>query len=62
MAKNLIAFTGGVYASFQHFLGNTYTETALKGLIGGLMGYLGTVLMTWIVKNLKQKIDKNQKR
>jgi hypothetical protein len=62
MAKHLIAIISGVYVSFLNFLGSTYMETAVKGLIGGVMGYLGTVLMTWIIKKLPQRIKATIKK
>ncbi|WP_317899431.1 hypothetical protein [Aurantibacillus circumpalustris] len=55
MINKLVAFLSGWYATFLHFLGSSYVEAAIKGLIGGLTGYLGTVLMTWIIKKVKTK-------
>jgi hypothetical protein len=61
MGNKLVAFLGGWYASLLHFLGSNYVDTAIKGLIGGLTGYLGTVFMTWIIKKVKEKLkNKNQ--
>lgn len=62
MGKHLFAFVGGVYGSFLHFLGSSYVETAIKGLIGGLAGYIGTEIMTLIIKTVKNRKSKNKNK
>lgn len=55
MAKGIIVFAGGVYATglqFLHVLTNAYADSAIKGLIGGVTAYLGTLLMTWTMKKV----------
>jgi hypothetical protein len=53
MANKLVAFFSGFIAGFLKFWGSSYVETALKGLIGGLAGYCGTLIMTWAIKRFK---------
>ena len=52
------AVIGGLVLSLSNFLGNTYVETAIKGLIGGIVGYGGKLLLTWGMKQFKEKTNK----
>lgn len=60
MVKSLCAFVFGAYAAFLNFIGSGYLDTALEGLIGGLTGYLGPSLMTWIIKEVKKQKQQKQ--
>lgn len=41
---------------------NTYLETALKGLIGGVLGYCGQQLTVWMYKKFKNVIKKTKNK
>lgn len=45
-----IAIVSGAVTSLH---GETYTEAAAKGLIGGVLGYAGKLILTWAIKKIK---------
>ena len=61
MVKGAIGFVAGSIASFMHFLGSGYIDTALRGFIGGAAGYLGTVVITMAMQYLINKLNNNKK-
>ncbi len=56
--ENAPAIIGGFLFSFTNLIGNTFVETAIKGLIGGIVGYGGKLLLSWGIKKVKQLIEK----
>lgn len=55
-------FFGGAAITFTKWLsgwaGNEYLETAIKGLIGGVLGYCGQQTAVWIYRRIKNAIKK----
>lgn len=50
----------GVSATFTDLLGNSFVETAFKGIVGGVAGYLGKVVIVWIIKKIVQLYKKQK--
>jgi hypothetical protein len=52
---------GAITATGAGILDNPFVQSGIKGLVGGIMGYLGKVAITWMIKKLKEyKQNKNQ--
>lgn len=48
--ESIVPVISGAGVALTDFLGNTYIDTAIKGIIGGMVGYAGKVILVWTIK------------
>jgi len=51
---DIVAISSGTITAAAHTLGSDLVETALKGLIGGVLGYIGKVIVALAIKKVKE--------
>ena len=59
---SIVAISSGAITAFINNVGLDLIETAMKGFLGGVVGYMGKEFVTWAILKIKKAIEKSKSK